>query len=111
MVTDTIIYKTHIKRQLIDNVILNEDLSKKDLRIAILLFTKLGGYCVNDDIRLNDKRLADPNNYSSINIESIAETLNIDKKDVKKSIKKLIKHGVLEDGSSATIKHGYRFTF
>lgn len=111
MQTETIIYKSHIKHQLIDNVILNEDLSKKDLRIIMLLFTKLGGYGINKDVKLGDQRLSDSRNYSSIDINSIAETLNLDKKDVKKSIKKLVKYGVLEDGSSSTIKHGYRFTF
>ena len=111
MVTETIIYKSHIRKQLIENLILNEELSKKDLRIAILLMTKLGGYGVNEDIRLSDKRLIDPSNYVSIDILSISETLNIPKKEVKKSIKKLIKWGVLEDGSSSTTKHGYRFTF
>lgn len=111
MVTETIIYKTHINDSLIDNVINNEDLSKKDLRIIMLLFTKLSGYFISRDISLADKRLNSPNNFVSINVDSIAETLNLKKKDVRKSIDFLIREGVLETGDTSTTKHGYRFTF
>ena len=41
----------------------------------------------------------------------MAKTLDMDKKDVKKSIKRLCKEIIIEDGSNDSVEQGYRFTF
>ena len=45
------------------------------------------------------------------NITKAADELMISKKDVKKSLKKLVFTGVLERGNNSTVENGYRFTF
>ena len=42
---------------------------------------------------------------------SVARTLHMEKKRVKQSVEHLVEIGVLEAGSSDTVKQGYRFTF
>lgn len=50
-------------------------------------------------------------NYARIDIDSISDTLNIKKKDVKRSINTLLDLGIIEEGSNDTVSKGYRFTF
>lgn len=100
------------KEALTKCVIANEDLSKKDIRVCLLLLTKLGGYGIREGMSPADKRAKpDPLNYASIDINSIADTLNLKKKEVKNSINTLIDYGIIEEGSNDTVSKGYRFTF
>lgn len=111
MVTDTIIYKTHINQRFRDKLLYNDNISKKDLKVCLFLFTVLGGYTVNYDISYGDKRLKDPHNFAPIDVEAVAESLDMKKKEVKKSIKMLLDEGIIEDGSADSVRKGYRFTF
>jgi predicted transcriptional regulator len=53
----------------------------------------------------------DPMNFKKIDIDRMADLLNLSKKDIKKSIKKFDEDGLIEHGNTDTIKDGYRFTF
>lgn len=105
------VYTVSVPKKELTELACNKDLSKKDLRVCLLLFTKLDGYKIGDKVTLGDGRLKDPMNYNRIDIESIAETLGLKKKEVKASIETLIEQGIIEEGSTTTIKNGYRFTF
>ena len=74
--------------------------------VLLVLFTQLNGWTPT-----KSGRGEDPLNFKKIDIKSIAETLNLDKKDVKKSISKLVGEFLLEPGDSDTVKNGYRFSF
>lgn len=86
------------------NIVLNEELSKTDLRVFLFLLTKLDGYNYKG-------RKKDPENYKLIDVEAIADSLDITKKKVRESIHNLEEMDIIEKGSSATINDGYRFIF
>lgn len=85
--------------------IIGEDFSKNDLRVLLVLFTELDGFS-NPSERRND-----PLNFKMIDIDAIADFLDLKYKEVKKSIKKLMNYGYLERGDSDSVSNGYRFTF
>lgn len=97
-----------VKREKLIEVASNEDLSKKDLKVFLVLLTQLDGYIMPKTYNPNWK---DPLNFKRIDIRQMSELLDISKKDVKKSIENLWDAGYLETGSNDTIKDGYRFTF
>jgi predicted transcriptional regulator len=69
-------------------------------------------FCQLNGVRRGGKITAENNTkYSKLDAKSIAATLHLDKKDVKKSINKLEELGFIEKGSSGTIENGYIFTF
>lgn len=109
--TETIVYKTHINENFTTRLLMNDNLSKKDLRVCLFLFTKISGYMVKDDVSIVDKRLKDFKNFQYIDVEAIADTLDMKKKEVRKAIEHLNEEGVLESGTSETVRKGYRFTF
>lgn len=86
-------------------IVTNDELSKTDLRVFLFLLTKLNGY----DYRINSK--TDPLNYTLIDVNAIADSLDIGKRKVKESISNLQDMGIIECGSSPTINDGYRFIF
>lgn len=92
------------KDSLREFVIYNDDLSKKDLRVFLLLLTYLDGFNSNS-------KAEDPNNYKKINTATIADELGLSKKEVNKSIDVLEEAGIIESGSSPLISFGYRFKF
>lgn len=94
------------KKQLIE-ISKNIALSKKDLRVLLILFTELNGWSEPK----NGKEIKDPFNFKKIDIESIAETLDLKKKEVKECIRNLMDAGLIEPGDNDTVKNGYRFTF
>lgn len=103
-------YTTTIPREnFIKYIVENEGLDLDDLRVCMLLLTELDGW----DINRKEVRMAavDPLNYRTIDIEKIAKTLHIKKKDVKESLKVLIREGIIEKGESRTSTDAYRFTF
>jgi DNA-binding MarR family transcriptional regulator len=101
-------YNVSIPRNMIAEIAGDDDLSRKDVRVILMLFTHLDGYSEPINVRSN---CPDPYNYKSVDIENIAETLCMKKKDVKESIKRLEKIGYIEKGSNNSVKGGYRFTF
>ena len=96
------------KVPLLEKVVYNTELNERDLRVVIFLLTSLDGY--NSEYG-ESKHRKDPYNYRNIDLHKIADELMISKKDVKKSLKKLVFTGVLERGDSSTVEDGYRFTF
>lgn len=96
------------KKELTEYVILNEELSKKDYKVFLMLLTELDGYSSSRARRSEDY---DPLNFTKVDAEQMAKVLDMKKDDVKKSIKKLIQEGILEKGSNKNMKNGYRFTF
>lgn len=97
-----------IRREALLKLSKNEKLNKRDYRVLILLFTQLDGFKGSG---INGRDIQDPENYRKIDIKSMAKTLDMDKKDVKKSIKRLCKEIIIEDGSNDSVEQGYRFTF
>lgn len=80
--------------------------SKNDYRVFLLLLTQLNGFASQDNPKAKD-----PLNFKLLDIEQMSDHLALSKKDVKKSLKKFYKDGLLEKGSNDTIRDGYRFTF
>ena len=75
---DTLQQKTSFsvnRESFLDRVVKNEDLSKKDLRVLLLLLTSLPGFC---DRPTRD----DPKKFEAVHPKAIAKTLNMKKKDV-----------------------------
>ena len=97
-----------IRREALLKLAKNENLNKRDYGVLILLFTQLDGFKGSG---INGRDIQDPENYRKIDIKSMAKTLDMDKKDVKKSIKRLCKEIIIEDGSNDSVEQGYRFTF
>ena len=96
------------KEAIVDRILIDDKFSKDDLRVILLLFTKLDGY---KDPEITNNRYNDPLNFKSISMNQIAETLDLKKKKVEKIIDKLVDEDILEKGGSASVKKGYRFTF
>lgn len=99
-------YNVSIPKKALLEIAQNDELKKKDLQVLLVLFTQLNGWTPT-----KSGRGEDPLNFKKIDIKSIADTLNLDKKDVKKSISKLVGEFLLEPGDSDTVKNGYRFSF
>ena len=94
----------------IQNVVMNTHLSKTDYRVLCLLLTELDGWNKYERA-IKSTTTPDPLNFQKLNLGNIALTLGLEKSDVKKSVKKLLYEGILEEGSSGVVKDGYRFTF
>lgn len=87
-------------------IILNDSLSKKDLKVALLLLTELTGFNPGATARRED-----PGVYKKVSPKAIAKELDISKEDVKRSLDVLLKQGIIEEGSTPAVEKGYRFTF
>lgn len=98
-------HNVSIPKQGIKEIIEDEDLSKTDLRVLLALLTELDGFSDPNE------RKKDPLNFKIIDIDSISDFLDIKYKEVKKSIKTLLRRGYLEKGDSDSVSNGYRFTF
>lgn len=96
------------KKELLEIVVYNPELKKTDYRIFLMLLTELEGYSVPSGRRTTRP---DPCNFIKIDTEQIAEDLDLEETDVKKSIKKLLNEGIIEKGKTNSITNGYRFTF
>lgn len=94
------------KDDLKELVIYNDELSKKDLRVFLILLTELEGW--KEPKRGSNN---DPMNFRSIDESLIAERLDLKTKEVKKSLKTLYEQGIIESGDSEGSFDGYRFTF
>lgn len=84
-------------------------LDETDLRVLLVLLTELDGF--DDTIHARGPVKEDPMNYKLIQPEVISDTLDIKNKEVKRSIKHLLKADILQKGDSETVRGGYRFTF
>lgn len=96
------------RKELLEYVVYNKELSKKDYKVFLMLLTKLDGYSSPKGKMFDDN---DPKNFTKIDSEQIAEYLELDESDVKKSIKTLLNEGIIEKGDNTNVKNGYRFTF
>ncbi len=94
------------KQELMDFVIENDALSKKELRVCLYLFTILDGWAPP-----KNGRTKDPYNFKVVYNDVIGKDLNYSTKDVKKCIRNLIRFGILEEGDSNGTEDGLRFTF
>lgn len=82
------------RRDWMDYVVRNEELTKKDLRVLLHLFTHI-----------------DHKVFKEVSLKQIANDLDISKKNVEESIQRLLDMEIIEKGSSASVKNGYRATF
>lgn len=96
------------RKELLEYVILNDELNKKDYKVFLMLLTELDGY---SSPKVNRFDNLDPQNFKKIDSEQIADELQMDESDVRKSIKKLLNEGIIEKGDTKNMKNGYRFTF
>ena len=100
----------HIPKESFRYIIMNNNLSKKELRVMCYLLTTLNGY--NSLRRLGTSRENDdPRNYTKVDISVLARELEYSKEEVKDTLESLCDRGILEKGSSAVCKKGYRFGF
>ena len=97
-----------INRDKLVEIAINPNLTKKDLRVLVLLLTQLDGFTQPKVLR---KDFMDPLNFKKIQYKRIAKTLNMEKRDVIDSVTNIWNEGYLEQGSNDTIEKGYRFTF
>lgn len=103
------IYNVSIpKKELLEYVVYNQELNKKDYKVFLMLLTELNGYSNPKNKSFDDR---DPQIFTKVDSEQIAEQLDMDESDVKKSIKKLLNEGIIEKGDTKNMKNGYRFTF
>jgi hypothetical protein len=100
------IYNVSIPKSSLMTIVCNEDLKKNDYRVLMILFTELDGW---SEPKTGVSK--DPQNFKQVDIKKISNLLNIDKKDVKKSLKILLNEFILDIGDTDKIKDGYRFTF
>lgn len=77
-----------------DYVVIDERLSKKDLRVCLHLLTALNS-----------------STYTAVSTKSIANTLNYKKSQVEECINNLIEYNIIEMGSSDSVEDGYRLLF
>ena len=94
------------KRELMNYIVLNDELNKKELRVCLYLFTVLDGWQNS-----SSGRSKDPENFKKIQASNIAKDLGYNKKDVKKVLDTLIDYGILEEGASNGTNNGLRFCF
>lgn len=92
------------KDMLRELVIYNDDISKKDLRVFLMLLTYLDGFNPNS-------KSQDPYNFKKVNASVMADELGFSKKDVIDSMENLEAYGIIESGSSPVISFGWRFRF
>lgn len=95
------------KKELINYVIYDNDLNKRDLKVFLMLLTALEGYSVPN----NNRNAIDPQNFTKVDTERMSSMLDLSEKKVRKSMKKLEYAGIIEKGNTANTKNGYRFTF
>ena len=91
------------KKKLVD-IASTYNLGKTELRVLLVLFGELNGWVYNE-------KSPDPKNYSKIDVERIAQTLDLKKGKVSDAITALVETGLIEKGKNDTINKGYRFTF
>ena len=91
-------------------VVLNKGIELLEYRVLMLLMTELDGFA--DWERLMSPRpYNDPRNFRKISKGAIANSLGIEKSEVKKALSGLIEKHLVEKGSSSTCTNGYRLTF
>lgn len=96
--------KVSVNRKELEFIACDSLLDENDLRVLLILLTKLEGFDIESGCE-------DPYNFTKVNSSTIANTLKLKEKDVKKSMKNLRKMGYIEKGSSPTVENGWRFRF
>lgn len=77
-----------------DVVVRNDNLSRKDLRVILHLMSFL-----------------DSVDFKRVHAKNIAGDLRLKKKDVEESIQNLLYEGIIDEGSTASVKNGLRLKF
>ena len=90
----------------VENVVNNDKLDKKQLRVIAMLLTELEGWPEEKTYADND-----PDNFRRVDADAIARTLGYKKSDVKCILEELVDLHIIQEGRSKTVKKGYRFTF
>ena len=89
-----------------ENVVNNDKLDKKQLRVIAMLLTELEGWPEAKTYSDND-----PENFRRVDADAIARTCGYKKSDVKCILEELVDLHIIQEGRSKTVKKGYRFTF
>ena len=89
-----------------ENVVNNDKLDKKQLRVIAMLLTELEGWPEEKTYADND-----PENFRRVDADAIARTLGYKKSDVKCILEELVDLHIIQEGRSKTVKKGHRFTF
>ena len=93
------VHNVSINKDALAEIASNMDLSKKDLKVLLLLFTQLDGYKMPFN---NERKTKDPMNFSIIDVDTIADALYMSKKSVRKCIDRIHDEGYIEKGSNKT---------
>lgn len=97
------------RKYFLEEIVENDNLSKKEIRVFMLLMCYLNGYRPpKTKMRLDEY---DPLNFTEINKAEMARTLRISKKDVSDAINFFVDINILEKGKNKSNRKGYRFTF
>ena len=93
----------------LEEIVENDNFSKKELRVIMLLMCYLDGYRPSKQRMRKDEY--DPLNFKDVDKSEMAKTLYMSKKDVDKAMDVLLDIGILEKGKNKYNRKGYRFTF
>lgn len=85
---------TLARKGFMDEIVLNDTLSKTELRVYLHLLTHL-----------------DADDYRAIHKKAIARDLGLTKNEVENAIFTLEDQGIIDFGANGTVKKGYKFTF
>lgn len=96
----------HVPKDVLREIVSDYDFSKSELKVIMYLLTVLSGFKMD-----NDRSRKDPKNFTAIDVKQVSKKTGIDKEKIKMSIERLIDLGLVEKGSSPSIKTGYRFRF
>ena len=102
--TSQLQHKVSVSRKEIEGVARDKLLSECDLRVLLMLLTKLEGFDKSSNTE-------DPYNFTKVDVELIARAIGRKEKDVKKSMKSLRNMGYIEKGDGVTVNNGWRFRF
>lgn len=98
------------REEFLGKVVANQNLKRRDYVVLVFLLTQLEGW--NSLKRMiGSSTTLDPKNYRKLDIKNTAVVLGMEKSDIRQSLKVLKDEGIIEEGSSVTVKKGYRFTF
>ena len=103
------VYNVSVNRDKLIEIACNEDMSKKEYKVFIMLLSQLTGYRPPEVDRSNSA--PDPLNFKRVDERQIADSLNLKKKDVSEAIDQLFDYGYLEEGSNDSVSDGWRFKF
>jgi hypothetical protein len=102
------VYNVSVNRNKIIDIACNDNMSKKEYKVFLMLLSQLSGYKAPEVVKSNN---VDPYNFKKIDTKQIAEALDIKRKEVEAAVDALFDYGYLEEGSNESVSEGWRFTF